>query len=218
MRRKFLLSITITVILTTIAVSTVFAGNPIRLFINGKEVKPMAPIQILSDRVLVPVRQIAEELGATVEWDDINQTVKISNQEQHDVETRLEQLEFALVSQSPEEVANTWAKGIASRNGALQYAVLSDELQAKYKTDYEAWDWRTGASSPWVESYKISNGEKQSDGTYKFTIEYHYTDSTKTDFSRTSSILVGPKKLESATLPVYPGTEQKWCVTAINAD
>lgn len=141
---------------------------------------------------------------------------KTSNQKQPDIEKRLKLLEFALISQSPGEVANTWAKGVMTRNGALQYAVLCNDLQSKYKSAFESWNWQTGVSSPWVDSYKISSEEQQNDGTWKFTIEFHYTDSTKSTFSRISDIIIGPKKIDDPPLPVYPGNEQKWCIKMIN--
>lgn len=211
MNKKWLLLIIIT-ILTTITAVTVMAESPVRLFVNGREIRPAVPLQIMENRVMVPVRQIAEALGAAVEWDEANQTVNILNKTEDDADKRLEMLEFALVSQTPEEVAKTYAIGVMSRNGALQYALLSEELQAKCKADYEAWDWRTGASSPWSDSYEITSSEQQADGTWKFSIKYHYTDSTKTSYYRTSNILVGVKKLKDAPLPVYPGTEEKWCI------
>lgn len=142
-------------------------------------------------------------------------TNKISNQEQLDIEKRLNLLEFALISQSPKEVADTWAKGVMTRNGALQFAVLCDNLQSKYISDFHAWDWWTGTSSPWGDSYQISTEKQQKDGTWKFIIKFHYTDSTNTTYSSISNILVGPKKSDKFPLPIH-GTEQQWCVIRID--
>jgi len=48
--------------------STVVANDPIRIVIDGKEVKSdVAPV-IVNDRTLVPLRVVSETLGATVEW------------------------------------------------------------------------------------------------------------------------------------------------------
>lgn len=41
---------------------------PIQLIINGKEIKTDVPAQLISDRVMVPVRWVAEALGADVRW------------------------------------------------------------------------------------------------------------------------------------------------------
>ena len=206
--------IALVALLASISAGTVLAADSVKLYINGKEVRPLAPLQIVENRVMVPVRQIAEALDADVEWDEANQTVKISNKTEDEIDTRLKMLEFAVVSGSPEEVANTWAKGRMSRNGALQYAVMSDDLKSKYKSDLQSWNWMPGASSPWMDNYEIIKGEEQQDGTWKFTIKYHYTDSTKSSSYSTSDITVGPKKMNNAPLPIHSEIDQKWCVIA----
>lgn len=55
------------------------ASSNIRLVINGKEIIPDVPPQIIDSRVMVPARFIAEPLGATVEWDGENNTVIITD-------------------------------------------------------------------------------------------------------------------------------------------
>ena len=58
---------------------------------------------------------------------------------------------------TPIEAAQVWGSGLKSRNAALQYAVMNDELKKKYKIELEknAPNWVTGVSSPWVDSYSI---------------------------------------------------------------
>lgn len=51
------------------------AAQPIRLVVNGREVKTDVPPQVVNGRVLVPLRFIAEALGAEVGWDDKTRTV-----------------------------------------------------------------------------------------------------------------------------------------------
>ena len=46
--------------------------------INGKEVKLDSPAFIENDRTYTPIRFIAEELGATVEWIETEQKVVIT--------------------------------------------------------------------------------------------------------------------------------------------
>lgn len=138
----------------------------------------------------------------------------VSNEELLDIERRLNLLEFALVSQSPDEVANTWAKGVMTRNGALQYAVLCDNLKAKYKSEFKALNWSTGTSSPWVEGYQINTIGQQDDGSWEFEIKFHYTDSTRASYSSIMNILVAPKKENKAMLP-EKGTDGQWCVYKI---
>ncbi len=60
--------------------TTVFAGENIRLFVDGREILfPEAPPQIINNRVMVPARPLAEALGAEVEWDSKTQSVKVSS-------------------------------------------------------------------------------------------------------------------------------------------
>ena len=59
---------------TTLAV----AGDAIKLIINGKEINCDVPPQVINGRTMVPARYVAEELGATVEWDADNNAVVIT--------------------------------------------------------------------------------------------------------------------------------------------
>jgi len=52
------------VALTTIA----FAANPIKLIVNDQEIKPDVSPQIINGRTMVPIRSVAEALGARVDW------------------------------------------------------------------------------------------------------------------------------------------------------
>jgi hypothetical protein len=62
---------------------------------------------------------------------------------------------------TPIEAAQVWGTGLKSRNAALQYSVMNDELKKKYKIELEknAPNWVTGVSSPWVDSYSILSVE-----------------------------------------------------------
>ncbi len=57
------------------------------------------------------------------------------------------------------DAAGIYAEGIKTRNGAMQYEVMSKQLKHKY---YQKWEetnpnWVTGVSSPYVSDYKIVN-------------------------------------------------------------
>jgi hypothetical protein len=72
---------------TFIAISVVFllvfglafagATGNIQLFVNGKQVYSDVPPQIINGRTMVPVRFVAESLGADVKWDGENNAVEI---------------------------------------------------------------------------------------------------------------------------------------------
>lgn len=65
----------------------VFAGQTIKIMVNGREIASDQPPLIYNGRVLVPVRFVSEALGARVSWDDAAQTVVISTA--HQQETNL---------------------------------------------------------------------------------------------------------------------------------
>lgn len=55
----------------------VYATNTVKLIVNGEDItyKSDVPPQIINGRTLVPARALAESLGATVEWDGVNNAV-----------------------------------------------------------------------------------------------------------------------------------------------
>lgn len=69
-----IMSLTILISLTAIA----GASDRIRLFVNGNEIYPDVPPQIIDGRTMVPIRAVSEALGAEVNWDTDNQSVNIS--------------------------------------------------------------------------------------------------------------------------------------------
>jgi len=52
-------------------------------------------------------------------------------------------------------IAAKWARAVQDRDGHAQYNLLSVELQSEFKDYYEAINWVTGVSSPWVNSFVI---------------------------------------------------------------
>lgn len=57
------------------------ASETIKLIINNQEIQCDTPPQIINGRVMVPVRFVAEPLGATVEWDGENKVVRITRKD-----------------------------------------------------------------------------------------------------------------------------------------
>ncbi len=55
-----------------------FAGSPVRLFVDGREMKLDVPAQTVDGRTLVPVRWVGEALGAGVSWDSEGNSVHIT--------------------------------------------------------------------------------------------------------------------------------------------
>jgi|GEM_PF-3108393 Micrococcal nuclease (thermonuclease) homologs len=64
--------------------------------VNGRPVSLDVPAQIIHDRTMVPVRFVAETLGATVGWDALSRTVIVSTAEKTPVTVRRVTDELAL--------------------------------------------------------------------------------------------------------------------------
>lgn len=80
---------------------------------------------------------------------------------------------------SPKEVANTWAEGIKTRNGTMQYAVMSNKLKETFKQETEGNPaWVTGVSSPYVTEYKLAGIKNISPIQKDVTVEFHWATAT----------------------------------------
>lgn len=60
------------------AVPPANSAGQIRILVNGNLIHPDVPPQMLNDRIMVPVRFIAEALGTDVKWDEQSQTITIT--------------------------------------------------------------------------------------------------------------------------------------------
>gem|GEM_PF-2028324 len=58
---------------------TSFAANPLKIIVNGEEIKTDVSPQIINGRTMVPVRSVVEALGANVDWDEQNKEVSIND-------------------------------------------------------------------------------------------------------------------------------------------
>jgi len=75
MKRFLSIILTVIMIATSVMCVSVFAADEIKVTINGEEKAFDVTPVIINDRTLVPMRGIFEELGATVEWDGVTQSV-----------------------------------------------------------------------------------------------------------------------------------------------
>lgn len=59
---------------------------------------------------------------------------------------------------TPEQAAVVWAKGLEVRSAAMQYIVMTDKLKKEYAEQLDTLrsNWVTGMSSPWVQSFTIT--------------------------------------------------------------
>lgn len=63
----------------------VFANSNIKLIINGEEIHCDPPPQIINNRIFVPIRYIAEPLGVTIEWNNINKEIIINSKKENEI-------------------------------------------------------------------------------------------------------------------------------------
>lgn len=77
------------------------------------------------------------------------------------LQRQIKLLQDVIAPKTAKEAVDIWAKGIKSRSGALQYAVMSSELKAKELPNFEHTMWTTGLSSPWVKEYLITPQEEK---------------------------------------------------------
>lgn len=203
MKIRKLIIVTASVAVLSFATMT-FADPVIKLVLNGKELKTdVAPIPA-DNRVMVPIRVISEALGAKIEWDAKTNSVIIDSTELEARKLQIQRLEEAIKILTPQDqlgVVKTWAEGVKRRNGVLQYTVMSPELQKQMYDYFVSLYWVTGTSSPWVESYEIKEIYK-SEKTYRYEVEFTYTDST------------GAKYIEKQYITVKD-FDGNWLVSAI---
>jgi hypothetical protein len=62
----------------TLLAGAVYAQDVIKIVVNGNALSSDVPPQIIDGRVLVPMRTVADALGATVDWDDSSRSVIIT--------------------------------------------------------------------------------------------------------------------------------------------
>lgn len=79
--RKTLMGLVIGLVIGLVVSSggITYSSSIIKLVIDGRTIATDTPPQIINGRVMVPVRVIAEQFGANVNWDATNRTVYISS-------------------------------------------------------------------------------------------------------------------------------------------
>lgn len=154
----------------------VSAKNPLNASSEGKVFENNSEEYIIKDnKVYVSEDALKRDFGFNVSFDKKENSVQLYNTEKKTLEGILMLFqEFAeeYNPQNPEEVAQLWAKGVKTRNGAVQYAALSKSLKEKLKEVMgKRESWVTGFSSPWIESYNITK-EKVNESTWKYNISF----------------------------------------------
>lgn len=104
---------------------------------------------------------------------------------------QVQYLEEAIAPKTPQEVAVRWAEGIMTRNGALEFALLSKELRERVRKDYELWEWSfPPGSSPRPLDFQVRKEIRNQDGSWQFEILYYIGTSTGITHTSTETIIV----------------------------
>jgi hypothetical protein len=77
MKKRWIVLFMVTMLSACFTVA--YASNPIKITVDGKELTPDVPAQIVEGRTMVPIKFVAEALGATVSWDADTSTVVITS-------------------------------------------------------------------------------------------------------------------------------------------
>lgn len=139
-----------------------------------------------------------------------NETTRVASAASTPIEVNMEELrvdllEQALAPTSAEDAINEWAKAVATRNGAYQYAIFSETLKENSADYFKKHGWVTGVSSPWVQAYQIKNEKKLSNTEFTYDVEFNLATST------------GDAGTEKVTVTVK-SIEDKWFIDGVNAE
>lgn len=200
--KKSIFKTMLSVVLLVCLASSVLANSDIKLFFNGQEVQSNPSPRVIDENVWLPANIISELFGSTITWDKDTNSIYIDSEEAEIQKSRINLLEQALTAKDPFTAVKTWAEGVKTRNGALQYAIMSPELKEETYDNFVQLNWTTGTSSPWVKSYEISEKYRVNNETYRYEVKFIYTDSTSSTFSTRKYINVS----------IY---EDNWLVSSI---
>ncbi|HPR93782.1 MAG TPA: copper amine oxidase N-terminal domain-containing protein, partial [Syntrophomonadaceae bacterium] len=165
-RKRLYLFITAVLVFALSAGAYAYASDPVKLFVNGQEIRPDVAPQIINGRTMVPVRWIAEALGAEVKWDDKSRTVSINRK--GFVSDAVQAAELAEnFGRSMKNVSLLAPEDIANNNIEENYGnLVSPALLTQWKNDLQNAPGRA-ASSPWPERIEIVSLEKRSASQYE---------------------------------------------------
>ncbi|AFS79568.1 copper amine oxidase domain-containing protein [Gottschalkia acidurici 9a] len=150
-----------------------YASNNINLNFNGQGYVPPSNTKVEDGHIMIPLKWIAEQLGAKVSWDNENKTVDIKVPESRILQSQINSFMYGLEPRTPKEAVDTWLKGVKSRSGSIQYAMLSTNLQEKTYDKFNEGYWNTGGSSPWIDDIVFLKEENINDAKVEYTIEYN---------------------------------------------
>lgn len=198
----------LTVLLFSFALAAGAFSTELKLFVNGNRAAAEFSPQIIDGHLYLPAEILEKELGLTVHWDKEENRVEVDGPDQAALTAQIRRLEELLAPEAPRAAVETWAEGVKQRNGALQYAVMAAALKKETYAYFAGLNWSTGTSSPWVESYRVTESYRVNGEKYRYAVEFEYTDASKKVTSAKTYVTVeqeGEKWVVSALEPVEAG-------------
>lgn len=190
-----------------------WATEPVKLVVNGQEIKPDVSPQIIGGRTMVPVRWIAEALGANVEWDAQTKTVIITtnnSENPENVDLKAVEKLVADFGKTLKNVSLTAPEDVAAKSIKENYAAyVAPALLTKWQSDPANAPGRL-TSSPWPERIDITYAEKLSD--VKYQVQGEIIEMTSVEMANGGY---------AAKRPVVLAVEKadgKWVITAVKLD
>mgnify|MGYP001049093882 CR=1 FL=1 len=213
MKKKWLILIAVVVLICGLAAAT-WADQPIKLVVNGKEIKPDVPAQIIGNRTMVPVRWIAEALGAEVEWDAENRTVIIRTKGSTSESPESDQTAiFKVVENFGQRLKNV---SLLAPEDAVTKSIkenysgyVSPELLALWQND-PAQALGRETSSPWPERIDIAQTVKLSDTEYQ--VKGDIIEVTSVEMAKGGYAAKRPLVLEVEKI------DDQWLITSVSVD
>ncbi|NLY36867.1 MAG: copper amine oxidase N-terminal domain-containing protein [Tissierellia bacterium] len=143
--------IVIILILAIFSATMAHASTPLSLYINGKAAKCNPEPQLVNNTTMVPLRFIAEELGADVTYDPISRRIDIS-------------------TSSPQNVINlngiktTWPYWEEEGDLYLEYRNAIELLRNKFKSPWYSVSFYPNSQTLFINNSKYTVITKEIDG------------------------------------------------------
>ncbi|MBC2582397.1 hypothetical protein [Clostridium sp. DJ247] len=157
----------------------VSAKSPFHVYINDKEVKNKGYI-IKDNKIYISEDVLKEELSLSISHDKSGNEITIYDLQKAVLEEKnilFEKFAQEYKPESPDEVAELWAKGIKQRNGIIQYLVLSKSLKEELKKiigKQSKNSWITESTNIEIKDYNITR-ENLNKSTWKYKIDFTTT-------------------------------------------
>ncbi|WP_054744091.1 hypothetical protein [Cellulosilyticum ruminicola] len=147
--------------------------KPIEVTINSQGYQfgcIMYDYHIINNTLMLPE-------GFMIQYLDVNPQTKKAlpqNEAAKILKQKTVQLEQKLKLENPEEVLALWNRAQQTRNGALQYNLLSKEAKERVLPEVKTRGWVTGGSSPSLKGGKITvqKAEDLLNGEMRYTVTY----------------------------------------------